>query len=293
MARCGLPLRFDWRHVSILPMLEFHKYQGLGNDFVIVDGSAEGTGMSPVRAKEICDRNQGVGADGVLIWLPEDNADGRMVVWNADGTKSDMCGNGLRCMARYLYDTQRVSTDASELVLWAGEKSYRCTRLAADTFRVAMGRPSFEHVDLPSHSASGVSLNLRAGGNEFSCFPVHFGNPHAVLFCADPHAQAQKYGELLSHHQLFPNRVNVNFCKVGTQRADLVVYERGVGITMACGSGACATATALVLAGHRQRNQDIHMTLPGGLLEIKLDDHDEVTMQGEAHLSFTGQSSMV
>jgi len=156
-----------------------------------------------------------------------------------------------------------------------------------------MGKPCFSHVDLPPDSAPGTSLNLSAEGETWSVFPVHFGNPHAVLMCDNPQGMAQKYGALLSQHHLFPNRVNVNFCHVGSETIELVVFERGVGLTMACGSGACATALALVLAKERPRNQDIPIALPGGLLRIHIHEDDEVTMLGEAQLSFMGQTSVL
>jgi len=284
-------LRFAGRRASMVRMLEFHKYQALGNDFVIVDGSCEGSGMSAARVQEICHRNQGVGADGVLVWVPEPESAGRMVVWNADGTKSDMCGNGLRCMAHYLYETQRVSLEQERLELWAGEKSYRCEKLANDEFLVVMGTPDFDHGDLPESNSSDGVLRLECADREFSLWTAHFGNPHAVTLSSTPLRDAQRYGEQLSNHEVFPARANINFAKIGAEEVELVVYERGVGITQACGSGACATTTALVMANLLGPDQAHVIALPGGKLKIALSSDKIVTMQGKAQLSFVGKSS--
>jgi len=291
-------------------VLPFTKVEGLGNDFVVVDlrASAARTGAAPspedpavVRA--ICDRRFGVGADGVLAILPGVAGDARMRVLNADGSEAEMCGNGIRCVAKVLYESDpalrrpvlRIDTGAGLLDCAIDAAAGGDVRSVA----VEMGRPRLSRDEIPMQpggAARAVRESIDAGGRRFSFTAVSMGNPHAVIFIDDPAADlrafAETYGPRLEVDPTFPRRTNVEFARVrrgdgGRGEIDLVVWERGCGITLACGTGACATVAAAGIEERLALGVETPVHLPGGALFITVaSDLSGVTMRGPAKIVF-------
>ncbi len=286
--------------------LPFTKVQGIGNDFVVVDlrpgrPGAQAGGPSPqdpavVRA--VCDRRFGVGGDGILAILPSQVGDARMRVLNADGSEAEMCGNGIRCVAKVLYEsdpdmrrpTLRIETGAGVLACAAEAKDGVVASVAVD-----MGRPRFTRSEIPL-APPGETRALReaitAGDRTFRFTGVSMGNPHAVIFVdgdEDLRALAETYGPALEVADRFPNRTNVEFARVRGNEIDLVVWERGCGITLACGTGACATAVAAGLEERLAPGSETPVHLPGGTLHISVaKDYGGVRMRGPAQTVFAG-----
>jgi len=291
-------------------VLPFTKVEGLGNDFVVVDlrASAARTGAAPspedpavVRA--ICDRRFGVGADGVLAILPGVAGDARMRVLNADGSEAEMCGNGIRCVAKVLYESDpalrrpvlRIDTGAGLLDCAIDAAAGGDVRSVA----VEMGRPRLTRDEIPMQpggAARAVRESIDAGGRRFSFTAVSMGNPHAVIFIDDPAADlrafAETYGPRLEVDPTFPRRTNVEFARVrrgdgGRGEIDLVVWERGCGITLACGTGACATVAAAGIEERLALGVETPVHLLGGALFITVaPDLSGVTMRGPAKIVF-------
>lgn len=272
-------------------MLRFHKYHGLGNDFVILDGvSRPLPPLSPEAIRFLCDRHTGVGCDQLLCLVPEAGADGRMRVYNADASESGQCGNGLRCVARLLWDEGLVHASRDAVVLAAGEGRYPVERLAEDRYRARMGKPAFRHAELPRAASAAGEVVLDAGGRAFAATSVHVGNPHAVLFVDEPPAElAARFGPTLERHRDFVARANVSFVRPEAGGFEVVVFERGDGVTLACGSGACAVGAAAVARGRWQPDVPMKVRLPGGLLLITVGAGGEILMEGPAVRVYSGE----
>jgi diaminopimelate epimerase len=289
--------------------LPFTKVEGLGNDFVVVDlraraGSKEAAAVQdPALVRKICDRHFGVGGDGVLAILPTlpgADGDARMRVLNADGSEAEMCGNGIRCVAKVLYETDpalrkpviEIDTGAG---LLACELTARDGRVESVT--VEMGRPRFTRDEIPlvpGGAARVTRESIAALGRTFLFTAVSMGNPHAVIFVDDPAedlmALATKYGPALETAPTFPRRTNVEFARVRGSEIDLVVWERGCGITLACGTGTCATAVAAAVEERLPRGREVPVHLPGGTLTITVAPDDSgVRMRGPAHVVFRSE----
>ncbi len=285
--------------------LPFTKVEGLGNDFLVVDlrpgrPAATTGGPSPedpevVRA--LCDRRFGVGGDGVLAILPSKTGDARMRVLNADGSEAEMCGNGIRCVAKLLYETDpalrrptlRIETGAGVLELNMDVDGGRVRAVDVD-----MGRPRLTRDEIPI-LPQGATRVLRepisARGRTFHLTAVSMGNPHAVMFMDDPAALrplAEEFGPLFETAERFPRRTNVEFAYVRPSgEIDLVVWERGSGITLACGTGACATVVAACLEERLAPGVNTVVHLPGGPLTITVEkDYSTVHMRGPARSLF-------
>ena len=270
-------------------MIKFSKYEGAGNDFVVVDAREWQKPLPEAQVREICDRHRGVGADGILALWSHPDASFEMKVQNADGSDAGMCGNGMRCILSFLYELEAVAPDVEKLKLVVSEQVYACERVDANTFQVVMGKAQTRHPTLASGAHDGEPLSFSALGATFTGRCHFFGNPHVTIFTDDePMTLAQKYGAALESHSDFSDRVNVGFARRTQDGFETVVYERGVGITQACGSGACAVGISAIRAGHAQRNQWTAVHLPGGTLDICVDDHDVVTMRGAARKVFAG-----
>jgi diaminopimelate epimerase len=271
-----------------MALVPFVKVEGLGNDFLVVDlrPGKPAQAMAEVVTRPdvvsaLCDRNFGVGGDGVLAILPGSEGDARMRVLNADGSEAEMCGNGIRCVAKVLYDTDptlrrsvlRIDTGAGLLTCTIGAENQR-----AATVTVEMGAPQLvaRLVPVASEAPRLVRSPLRALDREFAFTAVSMGNPHAVIFCdGDAVALrelAKTYGPGIEKDPLFPRRTNVEFAAVrheaGAPEIDVVVWERGCGITLACGTGACATVVAACLENRVQPDREVPVHLPGGTLFI-------------------------
>lgn len=258
-----------------MPVWEFVKMQGIGNDFVVVDERGRDAFPSGA-ARGLCDRHTGIGADGVLV-IGAPRAPGavaRMDVWNADGSAAEMCGNGIRCVARRLIAEGTVAIETGAGVL-------SCTVLADGSVDVDMGRATLEGaLDEPWHAA-GVSLRATR---------VRTGNPHLVTFDAIDDAVRAKVASTLSTDPAFPAGTNVELATLVGDRVRLAVWERGVGFTRACGTGACATVVAACATGRLPYGRAVVVSLPGGELVVTaLDPAGSVRMRGPAEQVFDGR----
>ena len=256
--------------------MRFAKLHGLGNDFVLLDLRAGGDPLRSPRAVELCDRHLGIGADGVLTLLPGD----RMLVQNSDGSVPEMCGNGARCAALWIA-TQGCTQPGAGSVMLHTDAGPRPCEVEAPSARqglveVDMGIARLE-------APRGLPLpNRRA-----DAWPVSMGNPHRVLFeDGDPLLLAREFGPVLCRAE----NANIEFARqIAPQRYQVSVYERGAGLTQACGTGACAVAAAAVARGEAARDQPISVKLPGGELILRVDADDRVRMRGPAELVFLGE----
>lgn len=276
-------------------MLNFSKYQGAGNDFAVVDARTWQTALSQDEVRRICDRHVGIGADGVLALWNHSSGDFEMKVQNADGTDAGMCGNGMRCILRFLYDQKIVQDSCHHLNLVVSGETYRATRIDGDTYQVVMGCALTEHPTLAPQAQSGhllsVSIEDAANGPRSFRGRCHFfGNPHFTIFGQeDPMELATAFGAKLSCHAAFADRVNVGFVRQIASGFETVVFERGVGITQACGSGACAVGVSALREELGVTGKWSAVHLPGGTLDILVDERFEVTMRGPAQHVFDGQ----
>ena len=264
------------------------KMQGCGNDFVIIDYTEyEKTGLPmETLAKKICDRNFGVGADGLII--PKTDTSDTDIGWyffNSDGSTAQMCGNGMRCFAKYAYDNKLVSKKEFSVQTLAGVIK---PKLLDDGFvRVNMGNPILEHAKIPFRGLNTVIVN----GREFDIFPVSMGNPHCIIFTdEDPMPLAQNYGPFIEKHEFFPEKTNTEFVRIiSPDEMDMRVFERGCGITLACGTGACASVVAAVL--NNLTENKVKVNLLGGSVFVEwqgsqANPHKDVFLIGPADYSF-------
>ena len=283
--------------------MRFAKYHGLGNDFLVVDlrnvsPADAAAAQEPDRVIALCDRQFGVGGDGVLAVLPSDTADVRMRVLNSDGSEAEMCGNGIRCVAKELYE--RGDLRKPEIAIDTGAGRLTCAIEAeggvARSVTVEMGAPHLLRGDLPMTGPAGercVEQALDIAGTSRAITCVSMGNPHAITFVGsrdEAWQLAHTVGPKVEHHPWFPRRTNAEFAHVKSRREiDLVVWERGCGITLACGTGACATAVAAIVTGRAEEASPVRVNLPGGALEITV--HAGLTgvaMKGPALHVFDG-----
>lgn len=270
--------------------LAFTKLQGLGNDFIVVEGPALAGWKLPAVARQLCDRHFGIGADGLILAWPSRQGAARMQIFNADGSEPEMCGNGLRCLVRYL-----VLRDGRPP---AGPIETGAGLLAADglesgRIRIDMGPPQLDAERIPARgfgSGPVIGVPLEIDGESFEVSLVSMGNPHCVIRI--PHLAEldfARWGPRLESHPAFPARINVEFVEVETrERARVKVWERGAGPTLACGTGACAVLVAGVLGDWLAPQAEI--LLPGGGLQIAWPDaRESVWMEGPAEVVFKGE----
>jgi diaminopimelate epimerase len=254
---------------------------GLGNDFVLIDSRREKLGDLdlPKLAVDLCDRHFGVGADGLLIVWPSQKAHYRMQVINADGSEAEMCGNGIRCFAKYVYEADQLKEEVISVETPAGIilPAVISENGAFAGVEVDMGEPK----ELQTSS-------LKLQNKEYKIHEISMGNPHVVIFTDDlSNVDLAVVGPLIENNPHFPNRTNVEFVQViNDKEIALGVWERGVGETLACGTGACAAAVAAHLAGKTSRRVIAH--LPGGNLDIEWTEENRVLMRGPAAKVFEG-----
>ena len=276
--------------------MRFSKYHGTGNDFVVLEDLADGIHLDPVAIAALCDRRRGVGADGLIRIAPARDADFFMDYYNAEGAPAEMCGNGIRCLAKYVYErgfTDRREIDVStragvkHLLLDASDGIVRMVT-------VDMGPPAFERKAIPmagDPTATFIGQPFEADGRTYVGTALSMGNPHLVLFL-DPAedlgaVNCERIGSMVEHHAAFPNRTNVEFAKVVDGRIHIRVWERGVGETMACGTGACAALVACSLAGLTGRSAELEF--PGGLLSVSWREDDHAFLTGPAVCVYDGE----
>ena len=279
----------------------FSKYHGLGNDFILVDSRHQAEPvLTPQQAVTLCDRNFGIGADGVIFALPgQQDADYTMRIFNSDGSEPEMCGNGIRCMAKFLVELETRDGQPP-----AAPHAYKIHTLAGlivpelqtdGQITVDMGEPRLLANEIPTTLAAAgekaIDVPLSVAGQTWPVTCVSMGNPHCITFVADAEAiPLAELGPQFEHHAAFPARINTEFIEV--VRPDYLkmrVWERGAGATLACGTGACASLVAGVLNGKCDRTATL--ALPGGPLTIHWSsDNNHVYMTGPAELVFRGQT---
>ncbi len=281
--------------------IPFTKMHGLGNDFIMVN-ALKSEGKTPNRswtdeqwrdlAQKACDRHFGIGSDGLIAILPSSVADFCMRMFNPDGSEAQMCGNGIRCFARYIFDRKLTTSTEPRIETLAGIKQVRLN-IANDeviSVRVNMGTPIFEANKIPVATGTSAVKDypLNVGGKVYSISCVSMGNPHAITFLNEKEVNdldLAAVGPLFEHHEIFPERTNTEFCAVlDNKTVRMRVWERGAGQTLACGTGACATAVAAI--DHNLVDNQVDLVLDGGRLTIE--------WQGEGHpVLMTGPAEYV
>lgn len=274
--------------------VNFTKMHGCGNDYIYVNMFETPVFDYGKAAIALSDRHFGIGGDGIILVCPSDQADAKMRIFNADGSEGMMCGNGIRCVGKYVYDHGIAKKDVLAIDSLSGVKTlHMITKNGkAVAARVDMGAailsPAQIPVNLPGERA--VAVPVEVAGKEYKITCVSMGNPHAVVFVDhDPmELDLPGIGPAFEHHPLFPQRVNTEFVRVlDSHTLQMRVWERGSGETWACGTGTCASAVAAVLNGYCPKNEDILVHLRGGDLTIRYTD-ETVYMTGPAATAFTG-----
>jgi diaminopimelate epimerase len=273
--------------------MQFTKMQGIGNDYIYINCFQETVKDPAALSVRLSDRHFGVGSDGVILIEPSKIADCKMDMYNADGSRGLMCGNGIRCVGKYVYERGIVRKDVLTVETLSGIKTLRLTvdKGKVSELEVDMGKPILKPEEIPAHFPGNQAVNvpLTVDGREYRVTCVSMGNPHCVVFVDDterfPIAQI---GPKFEHHPAFPERVNTEFVQVlGKKEIRVRVWERGSGETLACGTGACASAVACMLNGKTERGVLIHLL--GGDLKIRWDEvSGSVFMKGPAEFSFDG-----
>ncbi len=276
--------------------ISFSKYQGLGNDFILIDNRHSDTPIiDPEEAIIWCDRHFGIGADGIIFVLPgQQGADYTMRIFNSDGSEPEMCGNGIRCMAKFIAELEgKIDTEVTYQIHTLAGMITPEVMIEGDV-QVDMGEPRLSSAEIPTSlgmvDEKVVNQSIEVDGKNWSVTCVSMGNPHCMTFVDDANAiELESIGPKFEHHPAFPQRTNTEFVQV--IRPDYLrmrVWERGAGITLACGTGACATVVAGVLTGKSDRTCTVE--LPGGCLQIHwaLTDN-RVYMTGPAELVFRGE----
>lgn len=286
-------------------MTAFRKYHGLGNDFVLIDNRhAEAPILTPAESTAICDRHTGVGADGVIFLLPSGNAESDigMRLYNSDGTEPEMCGNGIRCLARFAADLSVPSRSEGKFVVdtLAGPIIPELLPSSGHV-RVDMGPPTLTAADIPTtlHTTAENCYTAEitnVANQNWAATCVSMGNPHAIIFVDEAtykhlDENLESIGPSFESHEVFPQRTNTEFVRARSETEfDMVVWERGAGRTQACGTGACAVVVAAVLTGRARKDVAAVVHLPGGDLTIEWESAtNHVQMTGPAELVFEGQ----
>jgi len=283
---------------KIIMKIDFVKMQGLGNDFILIDCLSKPLGDSSFLsylAKRLCNRHFGIGADGLILILPSSKANLKMRIFNSDGTEAQMCGNGIRCFAKYAYENKIISKIKFTIETLAGiitpELIFKGKEISG--IKVDMGIPKLKRREIPmegENSPTVVDETLKIDSKTiFQITCVSMGNPHCITFVNDVQSiPVDEIGPKIENHPLFPEKTNVEFIQVlNKQEINFRVWERGAGETLACGTGACAALVAAVLNKKTDREAIIH--LPGGDLDIQWADNGHVYMTGPAELAFKGK----
>lgn len=255
-------------------MLHFTKMQGLGNDYLYFYGDVDNPEEVSIK---LSDRHFGVGSDGIIIISPSNIADFKMRIFNADGSEAKMCGNGIRCVGKYVYDNGYTNKTYLTIETLSGIRTLN--------LQVKDGKMISATVDMGKTEVKDA-VTLEAIGQEAICIPVSVGNPHAVIFVDDAeNAPLTTLGAALERHSFFPEGVNVEFVQIiNPTTMRMRVWERGSGITMACGTGSCASVAAAVSAGYCPENKDITVRLDGGDLKVKMLPGGVAMMTGPAEI---------
>ena len=273
--------------------LRFTKMQSCGNDYIFINCFDQALESPDALSVQLSDRHYGVGGDGIVMILPSDTADAKMRMFNRDGSEGRMCGNAIRCVAKYLYENHIVEKPQMRIDTLSGlKKLYLTTKNGlVSSVKVDMGRAALAPDQIPVRLSGEtvVARPIEIGGVTYAVTCVSMGNPHAVVFCDNvDNVNVSVVGPLFENNPLFPDRVNAEFVEItGRNRLKMRVWERGSGETLACGTGACASAVAAVLNDHCDRDTEIEVQLPGGGLIINYTE-EAVFLTGDCQKVFDG-----
>lgn len=274
--------------------MKFTKMHGIGNDYVYVNCFKETVEHPSEIAIKVSDRHFGIGSDGLILIKPSEVADGKMEMYNADGSQGAMCGNGIRCVAKYMYDYGITDKTSISVETKSGIKYLDLTIKdgKVDTVKVNMGTPILKAVDIPVRSEKEQVIDepVMVDGKEWKITCVSMGNPHAITYIDDvKNLEIEKIGPKFENHEIFPDRVNTEFVRViDRNTVEMRVWERGSGETLACGTGACAVAVSSILNGLTE--EEVTVKLLGGDLKIFWDrTENKVYMTGSATTVFDGE----
>ncbi|PWJ46923.1 diaminopimelate epimerase [Faecalicatena contorta] len=274
--------------------MKFTKMQGLGNDYVYVNGFEEKIENPSKLAVKVSDRHFGIGSDGLILINPSKVADFEMEMYNADGSRGEMCGNGIRCVAKYVYDYGLTDKTQISIETLGGIKYLELTAEEGKVVQVQvdMGKPELRPGKIPviAEGDTVIDAPIEVEGKEYKMTGVSMGNPHIVIYMDDiDNLEIEKIGPKFENHKRFPNRINTEFVEVlDRNTVKMRVWERGSGETLACGTGACAVAVACILNGLTE--DEVTVRLLGGDLFIKWDrEKDTVYMTGPAEIVFDGE----
>ena len=274
-------------------MIKFTKMQGLGNDYVYMDAIHQKLENESSLAQFVSNRHFGIGSDGLILICKSDVADFKMRMFNSDGSEAEMCGNGIRCVGKFVYDKGLTDKTTVTIETLAGIKTLELNTKdgKVETVKVDMGEPILNPKEIPviSDEEPVKNLMLEVGGRKFKFTCVSMGNPHAITEVEDTEKfDVEKYGKVLEVDKAFPNKINVEFIQiVDKNHVKMRVWERGAGETLACGTGACATAVACYLNGKTDRNVEVELL--GGKLFIEWnEENNHIFMTGPAVTVFEG-----
>lgn len=275
--------------------LHFTKMHGTGNDYVYVNLFEEKVADPSGLAVRISDRHFGIGSDGLILIAPSEVADCRMIMFNADGSEGAMCGNGIRCVAKYAYEHGIVDDKEITVETKSGIKSLKLTVEGNEVtyVEVNMGQAILTPADIPVRAEGDtfVAQKLAVDGREYEVTCVSMGNPHCVIFTEGiDELELEKIGPKFENHECFPDRINTEFVEVmDNHTIKMRVWERGSGETISCGTGTCASTVAAVLNGYCKQGEEIEVRIRGGKLYDTYLDNGEVLMKGPAETVFDGE----
>lgn len=274
--------------------MKFTKMHGAGNDYIFIDCFDEYVENPEKMSKQLSNRHFGIGADGIVLIKPSVVADCSMNIYNADGSQAEMCGNAVRCVAKYIYDNKK-KRDRIKIDTLSGIKVVEIHSKDGKAIggTVNMGKPILNGRHIPTRYGMSVVKDqiLDIDDNDYKITCLSMGNPHCVVFCDDiDRLDLNKIGPLFEHHEMFPERINTEFVEiVDENHLKMRVWERGSGETLACGTGACAVAVASVINGICRKEEKIKIQARGGVLSVKWHEDDNVYLTGEAVKVFDGE----
>lgn len=271
--------------------MKFTKMQGLGNDFIIIENHDKKYDMSNLPVKRLCDRHLGIGADGILLIEDSNTADAKMTIINSDGSLAEMCGNGIRCYAKYVYEKNICKKPYITIETLAGimKAEMEAVNGKVNSVKINMGAPVFKKDLIPFKSEmNNLDYVILAGGREFRASTILMGVPHTVVYIDGISKDEMiHYGSIIEKMNIYPNRTNVNFVKIiDKNNIELQTIERGAGLTLACGTGTCASAVCSSILGFTAKKINAH--LKAGILNIEYDGQN-VFMKGPAEFVFEGE----
>lgn len=276
--------------------LKFSKMHGTGNDYIYINGFTEKLENPQKAAKELSDRHFAIGSDGLIIVAPSQMADVRMIMYNADGSEGKMCGNGIRCVAKYAYDHGLTDKKVMKIETASGIKTIEVTvndENKVEYARVDMGKAVLKPKEIPmlNEGDDFIAQEIEVNGVKYTATAVSMGNPHLVIFMKGiDELDLDKIGPYFENHELFPEQVNTEFVEmIDGHNFKMRVYERGTGETMSCGTGTCAVTVAAVLNGYAKYGEELNIHIKGGTLKDTYYEDGTVIMKGMATHVFDGE----